>query len=47
MHVIVRDGLADRELLAAHTVGWDELEPLLDGVHAGVGRSRSPACRPR
>ena len=30
LHVIVRDGLADRELLAAATaIGWDELEPLI------------------
>ncbi|MDX6547825.1 MAG: hypothetical protein QOG33_1375, partial [Gaiellales bacterium] len=29
MHVIVRDGMADRSLLDGHTVGWDELEPML------------------
>jgi anaerobic selenocysteine-containing dehydrogenase len=29
LHVIHRDGLLDREFLAAHAVGWDELEPLL------------------
>ncbi len=29
-HVIARDGLLDRELLAEHTVGFDELEPLLE-----------------
>ncbi len=29
MHVIHRDGLARRDLLAGHTVGYDELEPLL------------------
>jgi anaerobic selenocysteine-containing dehydrogenase len=29
LHVIVRDGHADRELLEGHTVGWDELEPML------------------
>ncbi len=29
LHVIVRDGLADRAFLRDHTVGWDELEPLL------------------
>jgi anaerobic selenocysteine-containing dehydrogenase len=28
--VIVRDGLADRELLERHAVGFDELEPLLE-----------------
>jgi len=29
-HVIARDGLLDRELLAAHAVGFAELEPLLE-----------------
>ncbi len=29
MHVVVRDGHADRAFLAEHTVGWDELEPML------------------
>ena len=29
-HVMVREGLADRALLERHTVGWDELEPLLE-----------------
>jgi anaerobic selenocysteine-containing dehydrogenase len=35
MHVIRRDGLLDRGLIDAHTVGFEELEPLLD------------ACTPR
>ena len=30
LHVIARDGLADRAFLDAHCVGWDELEPLLE-----------------
>ncbi|MGE0716631.1 MAG: molybdopterin-dependent oxidoreductase [Alphaproteobacteria bacterium] len=30
MHVLRRDGLIDRAFLAAHTLGWDELEPTLD-----------------
>jgi anaerobic selenocysteine-containing dehydrogenase len=30
MHVIVRDGLADRAFLEQHTIGWDELEPALE-----------------
>jgi anaerobic selenocysteine-containing dehydrogenase len=30
LHVLRRDGLIDREFIAHHTVGWDELEPLLD-----------------
>ena len=29
LHVLQRDGLIDRAFVAAHTVGWDELEPLL------------------
>jgi anaerobic selenocysteine-containing dehydrogenase len=29
LHVIVRDGLADRDLLADHAVGFEELEPTL------------------
>ncbi|MGZ4313833.1 MAG: molybdopterin-containing oxidoreductase family protein [Solirubrobacteraceae bacterium] len=28
-HVIVRDGLHDPDLLGAHAVGWDELEPVI------------------
>jgi len=30
-HVIRRDGLLDREMLAGHAYGYEELEPLLDG----------------
>jgi anaerobic selenocysteine-containing dehydrogenase len=29
LHVIWREGRIDRNFLAAHTTGWDELEPLL------------------
>ncbi len=29
LHVIARDGLVDRAYVAAHTVGFDDLEPLL------------------
>jgi anaerobic selenocysteine-containing dehydrogenase len=29
LHVIWRDGFVDRDFVKAHTVGWDELEPLL------------------
>lgn len=29
-HVIVRDGLVDRQLLDRHTIGFDELAPLLE-----------------
>jgi anaerobic selenocysteine-containing dehydrogenase len=31
MHVIARDGLVDRDYVARHTTGFDELEPLLAG----------------
>lgn len=29
VHALGREGLIDREFLAAHVVGWDELEPLI------------------
>jgi len=29
LHVLWRDGLIDRDFINAHTLGWDELEPLL------------------
>jgi anaerobic selenocysteine-containing dehydrogenase len=29
LHILHRDGLADRDFIAKHTVGWDELEPFL------------------
>src|SRR5215210_1683245 len=31
LHVLRRDGLIDCAFVARHTVGWEELEPLLDG----------------
>ena len=36
-HVIRRDGLLDAEMLAEHTVGYDELAPLLDGCTPAWG----------
>ncbi len=39
MHVVVRDGLADRELLGQHAVGWDELEPMLASCTPQWGES--------
>jgi anaerobic selenocysteine-containing dehydrogenase len=30
LHVLKREGMIDRAFLAAHTVGWDELEPIID-----------------
>jgi anaerobic selenocysteine-containing dehydrogenase len=29
LHVLARENLLDRDFLGAHTIGWDELEPLL------------------
>jgi anaerobic selenocysteine-containing dehydrogenase len=29
LHVIAREGLLDRTFLAGHSIGWDEVEPLL------------------
>lgn len=37
--VIQREGLLDRAFLREHTVGWDELEPLLDECTAEWGES--------
>ena len=31
LHVLRRDGLIDRAFLDRHSLGWDEVEPLLDG----------------
>jgi len=36
-HVLRRDGLLDEVMLAEHCVGWDELEPLLDGCDPAWG----------
>jgi anaerobic selenocysteine-containing dehydrogenase len=41
LHVIVRDGLADRRLLEDHSVGWDELEPQLEPCTPGWGEAVS------
>ncbi|HEV8390697.1 MAG TPA: molybdopterin-dependent oxidoreductase [Dongiaceae bacterium] len=30
LHVLKREGMIDRAFLAAHTIGWDELEPVVD-----------------
>jgi anaerobic selenocysteine-containing dehydrogenase len=47
MHVIVREGLADPELLALHTTGWDELEPMLAACTPDWGEAVTgvPAAR--
>lgn len=36
-HVLQRDGLLDREFVGAHTLGFDELEPLLEPCTPGWG----------
>ena len=39
LHVLCRDGLLDREFIARHTTGWDDLEPLLDGCDPAWGEA--------
>ncbi|MBO9532342.1 MAG: molybdopterin-dependent oxidoreductase [Solirubrobacteraceae bacterium] len=41
LHVITAEGLADREFLAAHTVGWDELEPTLAACTPAWGEAQT------
>jgi anaerobic selenocysteine-containing dehydrogenase len=37
LHVLRRDGLIDCDFIARYTVGWDELEPLLEGCSPAWG----------
>ncbi len=37
LHVIRREGLIDADFIAAHVLGWEELEPLLDGCDPAWG----------
>ena len=46
-HVIIRDGLYDKDFVAEWTVGFDEYAAYVQGQDAGVGRGRSPGSRPR
>ena len=39
LHVLRRDGLIDRDFIARHTVGWEELEPLLDDCTPAWGEA--------
>ena len=39
LHVLWRDGLIDRGFIDAHTVGWEELEPLLDDCTSSWGEA--------
>jgi len=47
MHVIRREGKLDRAFLAAHCVGWDEIEPMLDACTPRWAEAESgvPAAR--
>jgi anaerobic selenocysteine-containing dehydrogenase len=40
-HVIRRDGLIDEAFVAAHVLGYDELEPLLDGCTPAWGEAQT------
>jgi anaerobic selenocysteine-containing dehydrogenase len=39
LHVLRRDGLVDRDFIRNHTLGWEELEPLLDGCTPSWGEA--------
>jgi anaerobic selenocysteine-containing dehydrogenase len=41
IHVLARDNLIDREFLADHTLGWDELEPRLAECTPEWGEART------
>jgi len=47
LHVIRREGLVDRDFVAAYTTGWDELEPLLADCSPAWGEATTgvPARR--
>ena len=46
LHVMLRDGLEDREFIAAHTTGFDEVAESVEGLGPATARPRSPECRP-
>jgi anaerobic selenocysteine-containing dehydrogenase len=39
LHVLRRDGLIDRDFIARYTIGWDELEPLLEDCTPAWGEA--------
>jgi len=41
MHVLKREGLIDREFLADHCIGWDELEPTLESCTPEWGEAET------
>ncbi|MHA1570013.1 MAG: molybdopterin-containing oxidoreductase family protein [Alphaproteobacteria bacterium] len=47
IHVLARDNLVDRGFLTDHTLGWDELEPLLAGRTPDWGEAQTgvPAAK--
>ena len=47
MHVIVEEGLYDRQYIQAHTEGFEKLREHLEGVPAGGHGARSAASTPR
>ena len=46
LHVLRRDGLVDRGFIEAHTVGWEELEPLLDDCTPSWGEATTGVPAP-
>src|SRR5262245_52475763 len=41
LHVIAREGLLDRTFLAAHSIGWDEVEPQLAACTPSRGEAQT------
>jgi anaerobic selenocysteine-containing dehydrogenase len=41
LHVLQRDGLVDRQFLADHAIGWDEIEPQLAACTPEWGQSQT------
>jgi anaerobic selenocysteine-containing dehydrogenase len=41
LHVINREGLVDRDFVSKHTVGWDELEPMLAQCTPAWGEAKT------
>jgi len=39
LHVLHRDGLIDRAFIAQHTLGWEEIEPMLGGCTPAWGEA--------
>ena len=46
LHLLRRDGLVDRGFIEAHTVGWEELEPLLDDCTPSWGEATTGVPAP-